>query len=122
MVNILLVLLLFSGGINSSVRNLITVDVIELNHYTNSVGHEISQFVFWQWIPSLQTYYPLGWSLSNNKRPRLNYGWYEVEGISYRGRIRIRSKIFIQSWTDHDVQKKSSNRFKDYKPKLMVFN
>lgn len=110
-----IVLLMFLTSIATAKVNKdklpVSVDVIEFNTVKNEFNTGYQQFIFWKWSPEYNRYHCHGWSLYNENgvHPITKLG----DTYTFNGRIKITSRIFIQTATKIDPERENQKIFPD---------
>lgn len=92
-----------------------TVDLIELNHFYDSLGrHSYDQVIFYEWSEEYTRYHVIAWCLIEDDPTRLPFRapvcndyvvrWYDREAKSHR---EVKSKLYRESWTHSDPERQN---------------
>lgn len=95
--------------IGSKLEKSAHVDMIELNHYFDDRGqHVFDQVIFWRIEESTRRYQVRGWKICNsqNDYPTRNANGLTELRIGFdSSALRVRSKVFRESWSHRDPER-----------------
>lgn len=93
------------GGVTRSADGY--CDMIEINHYMPDSGDGFTQVIAWDWSPEYRRFHTQQWLILTDWSRRGNVVICDGDDV----KLRIRSRLFRETWTSVDPERENQQLF-----------